>query len=49
MNQNKKKNKYCYFGIYEPMEIARNQIFTLGLKNNGFDYIKCVDSSKSFL
>ena len=49
MTQNNKKNKYCYFGIYEPTEMARNQILSQGLEENGMKMIKCVDSSKSFL
>jgi glycosyltransferase involved in cell wall biosynthesis len=49
MTQNNKKNKYCYFGIYEPTEMARNQILSQSLEENGMKMIKCVDSSKSFL
>lgn len=45
----KNKNKYCYFGIYNPEEIARNRILYEGLSIYNFECIKCVDSSKSFL
>ncbi len=48
MAQNKKKNKYCYFGIYEPTEMARNQILWRGLKENSLECVECVDNSKSF-
>ena len=44
---NKNKNKYCYFGIYAPTDMARNNVLFLGLKRNGLKCIKCVDSSKS--
>lgn len=48
MAQNKKKNKYCYFGIYEPTKMARNHVFADGLKQNGLEYVECVDASRSF-